>query len=306
MKQISFLWKSELRKCICISLMAALDAILAVILVYPNAFAPSSLLGVATMIQYLLGVRTGYQFLLVNLPLLFFAYFKLDRSHAVKAACYVGSFSAASLLLQAVLEAFELQGAVYTADSPEALFLVAIGYGAFEGLAYAAVISMGGSTGGTDILAVGINRYHPRFNTVWILFALKISIAVASYFVYGRQLLPVIVSVVCGFAGSVVSDGLLRGRETALKFEVITDCGEALAAELTQKLGHGCLCVFAGGMYEEQRNALLICVVSKRQKYDFERILAGYPHAFAYCHRVRYSSGAFERSSDMKRAANGL
>ncbi len=285
----------EWLKCLYIALVASLDAVLAVIFVYQNEFAPTSVLGVTTMIQYLLGFQTGYQYLIVNAPLLLFAYFKLTKSYAVKNAFYIVFFSTVSVLLQNIIAHFDLHRIEYVADSTEALFLVAIGYGAFEGVAYATTVILGGSTGGTDIVAAGVNRYKPRFNIVWILFALKVTIAGASYFVYGQRLLPVIVSIVCGFAGSIVSDTVLKGRETALKFEVITENAEELARELMDTLEHGCTCVRSSGMYENTQNCLLICVVNKRQRYDFEQIIAKYPNTFAYCCPVKCTYGYFDK-----------
>ncbi len=276
-------------------LLAWLDAAVAVLLVYPNPFAPSSILGVATMLQYLLGVQTGYQFLLINAPLLTLAFFKLNRFYAIKSAVYVISFSTASVLIQNIIAGLSLDRLVYVADSPDALFLVAIAYGIFEGAVYAVIVMLGGSTGGTDIIAASVNRYLPRFNTVWILFTIKVGISGMSYFVYGRRILPVTVSVVCGFAGSMISDTLLKGRETALKFEVITEHAEALSGELMQGLGHGCTCIPACGMYESRQNVLLICVVNKRQRYDFEAIIAKYPNTFAYCCSVKCTYGCFDK-----------
>ncbi len=285
----------EWLKYVIISLMASLDACLAVILVYQNEFAPTSLLGITTMIQYVFGFQTGYQFLIVNIPILTLAFFKLNRAYAVKNAFYVTSFSVVSVLVQNIIAAFDLHHIEYAATSTEALFLLAIAYGAFEGIAYSTVVILGGSTGGNDVLAAFMNKYKPRFNIVWILFTMKVLIAGASYFVYGRKILPVIVSVVCGFAGSMVSDTILKGRDTALKFEVIAEKPAELASELMQKLGHGVTCVQSTGMYQNTQNSLLICIVNKRQRYDFEQIIAGYKNTFAYCCPVKCTYGYFDK-----------
>ncbi len=295
MRSIRRMLQREWLSCLSVASVAAVDAVLAVIFVYQNEFAPADVLGVTTMIQYLLDVQIGYQYLMVNIPLLLFAYYKLNKSYAVKNAIYVVFFSAVSILFQTFIAHFDLHSIEYVADSSEALFLVAIGYGAFEGVAYAMAVVLGGATGGTDIVAAGVNRYKPRFHIVWILFSLKVVIAGASYFVYGKRLLPVIASIVCSFAGSVVGDTVLKGRETALKFEVITEEPEAVAREVMDTLGRGCTCVRSTGMYQNTQNCVLICVVNKRQRYDFEQIIAGHPNTFAYCCQVKCIYGDFDR-----------
>ena len=44
--------------------------------VFPNAFAPAGINGLATMLQYLLHVNIGYLSLLINLPLILLAWKK--------------------------------------------------------------------------------------------------------------------------------------------------------------------------------------------------------------------------------------
>ena len=46
--------------------------------VFPNAFAPAGINGLATMLQYLLHVSIGYLSLLINLPLILLAWKKVD------------------------------------------------------------------------------------------------------------------------------------------------------------------------------------------------------------------------------------
>ena len=43
--------------------------------VFPNQFAPAGINGVATMIQYSLGINVGYMSLLINIPLAALVFF---------------------------------------------------------------------------------------------------------------------------------------------------------------------------------------------------------------------------------------
>ena len=49
------------------------------VFVFPNAFAPAGINGLATMIQYLFHVSIGYMSLLINLPLIFLAWRHVDQ-----------------------------------------------------------------------------------------------------------------------------------------------------------------------------------------------------------------------------------
>ena len=57
--------------------------------VFPNAFAPAGINGFATIIQYLFHVSIGYLSLVINLPLIFLAWRKLDADFARKSLLFV-------------------------------------------------------------------------------------------------------------------------------------------------------------------------------------------------------------------------
>lgn len=274
---------------------AALDALVSVSLVYPNEFAPEGVYGAVTMAQYLLDFSAGYIFFMVNIPMVTVAFFRLDKRFAIKNLLYVIFFSATCPLLQYLIARFDIGWLEYRAASPESAVVLAICVGVFNGVAYATTVSVGGSTGGTDILAALLNKVKPSFNTVWIIFTANAGVALASYFVYGRRPFPVLMSVICSFAGGFVSDAILRGADSALKFEIITPTPDALATEIMRELKHGCTKLPAHGMYSNEQYHLLICVVNKRQRADFERIISRYDNTFAYCSRVRRTYGHFDR-----------
>ncbi len=278
-----------------IAVLALLDAVIATLLVYPNDFAPDGVQGVATILQALSGVSVGVFLLLINAPLLLFAFLKMKRMYAIRNLCYVLSFSLFSLICAALTETAWFGSLQFRAPNEEMLLLLAAAYGTFNGLVYATSILLGGATGGTDILAAIVTYYRREYSTVWVLFTIKATIAVSSYFVYGRRALPVIVSLTCSFLCTTVSDYILRGSATALKFEVITKNPRELSAELMRELGHGCTAIPSVGMYEGAERTLLLCLVNKRQRVDFELILEHYPDTFAYCYPVKSTYGYFDR-----------
>lgn len=280
---------------ILVSLIAAIDAWVSVIFVYPNSFAPAGVHGFTTMIQHALGFSAGYTFLLVNIPMLIAAFFLLSRSYSVKNLLYVVFFSGMCLVFQGLLSAFDLSRLEYHAVSPEGYAVLAVGIGAFNGIAYTLTVLLGGSTGGTDILAALINRRKPAFNTVWVLFTINVSVAVTSFFVYGREYLPVAVSILCALIGGSVSDSLLKGAGSALKFEIITPRPEELADRIMSQLQHGCTRIDAYGMYARKEYSMLVCVINPRQRTDLEAIIAGCDGTFAYCSPVKCTYGHFDR-----------
>ena len=198
--------------------------------VFPNAFAPAGINGLATMLQYLLHVNIGYLSLLINLPLVLLAWKKVDRDFARKTLVFVLVFSAVTL----VLGQMDLSAIAY--DSGSSAILGPVAAGVVSGAVYGWVIRQNGSTGGTDIVAAWVRKKHPEASLVWLIFSLNAAVAVLSFFVYGCQFEPVILCLIYCYLSSSISDTILKGGKSAMKFEVVTRQPEELSRQLMQQL----------------------------------------------------------------------
>ena len=271
--------------------MAGLALVMATsyaLFVFPNAFAPAGINGLATIVQYLFHISVGYLSLLINLPLILIAWKKLDANFAKKSLVFTLTFSAATLVLGHV----DLSGIAYAGGSSAILGPAAAGV--VSGAVYGLVIRLNGSTGGTDIVAAWVHKLHPEVSLVWMIFSLNASVAVLSFFVYGYQFEPVILCLLYCYLSSRISDGILKGGKVAMKFEIITRHPEELSAKLLQELRHGVTLIPAEGMYSKTPNYLLICVVNRHQVVQFQNVLRSFPDTFAYVSSVNETLGNFK------------
>ena len=275
---------------ICLSVVSALTY---EIFVYPNDFAPSGVAGISTMVQYLFDISVGYLTFLINLPMLIVAFFVLNRRYAIRNFVYLLSFSIASVVFRYMDVAST--NIIFKAEDGGGAILAAVAGGFFCGAIFSMTVKLGASTGGTDILAAFINKRYPEMDTVWIIFALNVVVAVISFFVYGFNYAAVILCIVYSFATGRVGDMLIKGPQSAAKFEVITPDPESLAKELIETLHHGCTIIPAKGAYSGEERSMLVCVVNRRQVVDFERIIAKYENTFAYVSTVNKTLGLFRR-----------
>ena len=83
-----------------IVLTAAVCALNYHLFVFPNQFAPSGINGIATMIQYKLGINVGYLSLLINIPLAAVVFFLVSKPLALRSMLYVAVFSVMLLVLK--------------------------------------------------------------------------------------------------------------------------------------------------------------------------------------------------------------
>lgn len=274
-----------------IVLSAAILSLSYYLFVYPNEFAPTGLPGFFTLLQYLFHLNVGYLTFVINVPLVIATYLLVGKEYAIKSALFTVVFSG----LLVVFEYVPLDRFVYYTENGTSTIMAPIAGGVVSGFCYGIAMRSGSSTGGTDLVAAIVNRYRPEYNMVWIIFTINAAVAACSYFVYGFQFEPVIMCLVYCFLTSQVSDMMLKGFKEAVKFEVITDHPQELAAAIRVRLYHGVTELPAKGSFTGKDKTLLICVVNKREIVKFQRIIQEFPGSFAYLSPVRETMGNFRR-----------
>ncbi len=283
--------KKIIPDCIIMGILGIVGAFNYALFIFPNNFAPAGINGIATMVQYLFDFSVGYMSLIVNIPLIIFAYLLLSKGYAVKTLVYVLVFSFAVIILKDM----DLSRFAFSTENGTSTVLAPVAAGTVNGAIYGVVIKLNSSTGGTDILASYISKKKPFFNFVWITFAINTAVAVASYFVYDFKFEPVVCCIIYSFITGQISDAMIKGGKQALKFEVITSNAEELSARLIKNLRHSVTVINAQGMYSRTEKQLLICVVNKHQIIDFKNIINEFPNTFAYVSSVSETVGNFKK-----------
>ena len=274
-----------------IVLAACVGALNYQLFVFPNQFAPSGLNGICTMIQHMFGISVGYMSLLVNIPLAIAVFFKVSRSLALRSMVYVGVFSVMLLLLDNA----DLSGIAY--DTASSAILGPLVAGIINGGIYAALVSAGAYSGGTDYIASLIHKYKPSVNFFWTVFGLNVTVALLSFFVYGYKIEPVLLCILYSFATSTVSDKVNKTGRSAVRFEIITNDPEGISKTIIERLRHSATLVPGKGMYHGKEVNLLICVVNRTQAAALSAIIRDHPGSFAIMSPVSEVMGNFQRVS---------
>lgn len=272
-----------------IALAACVGALNYQLFVFPNQFAPSGLNGICTMIQHMFGISVGYMSLLVNIPLAIAVFFKVSRSLALRSMVYVGVFSVMLLLLDNA----DLSGIAY--DTASSAILGPLVAGIINGGIYAALVSAGAYSGGTDYIASLIHKYKPSVNFFWTVFGLNVTVALLSFFVYGYKIEPVLLCILYSFATSTVSDKVNKTGRSAVRFEIITNDPEGISKTIIERLHHSATLIPGKGMYHGKETNLLICVVNRTQAAALSAIIRDHPGSFAVMSPVSEVMGNFKR-----------
>lgn len=268
-------------------------AIVVHMFVVPYDFAMSGFAGIAVIIQRATGnaFNAGYTLLILNFPLLVLSWIFIGKRFTAITGVSITISAVGMILMDYFADYFP------TYENGEAIFAAIIA-GVLGGIGFAMMIRIGGSTGGTDIFAILMQKKHPEAKLSWLAYAFNSAIVFSSIFVFKGEgalsfMTPVMMSLTEQFSYAMVSDVILTGEKSALKFEIITNRPEEFSQELITKLHRGVTSIQAKGMYSHDEHTMLICVIRKRQLGEFNNILKKFPDTFAYVVNTREVIGRF-------------
>ena len=273
-----------------VALLAALDYEL---FVFPNAFAPSGLNGICTMIQYVSGISVGYLSLLINIPLALIVFFKVSKPIAARSMVYVVVFSVGLLVLDQV----DLSDFVYSTANGTSHILGPLTAGLIMGYIYGILMKASAYTGGTDFVAAIIHNKNPEKSVYVLSFVMNALVAVASYFVYDFKMEPVLLCILYSFATSTMAERFLKNGRSAMRFEIVTNYPDEISREIINKLHHTATAFPAKGMYNGKEVDIVMCVVNNSQVGILSQIIKNYPHTFAIMSQVTEVMGNFRHYS---------
>ena len=274
-----------------IALVALVASVNYELFIFPNQFAPSGVNGICTMIQYVTGISVGYLSLLVNVPLAIWCYIEVSKPIALRSMVYVVTFSLGLLLLDHV----DLSPYAYVTENGTSKILGPLVAGVIQGYVYSLLVKASAYTGGTDFLSAIVHKRYPEKSVFGVSFSLNTVIAVASYFVYGNQMEPVILCILYTFMTTNVGERLMKSGRSAIAFEIITDYPDEISRDIIRDVHHTTTLIPGKGMYSGRETSVLLCVVNKTQIAAVNQIIRRYPKTFAIVNPVSEILGNFRK-----------
>ena len=272
--------------------MAALMALNYQIFILHNAFAPSGVNGLATMIQYLFDFSVGYFSLIMNIPLAIFCAIFVDKRFALRTMVFTLVFSGILLFLQ---NEVDMTPFIYHTDDGRSTLLAPVVSGTINGFIYGMTIRHGASTGGTDFIGEFVHKKHPSYSMTHVVFVANVVVASLSYFVYGYNIEPVALCIIYALLTTLVSDRCVHSGKQAWKVEMITAHPEEVTRAVIQELHHSTTIIQVEGGYSHQGKTMLVCVINRHQIVRMEEILSQFPDTFACVSMVSETVGNFRK-----------
>ena len=272
--------------------MAILMALNYQIFILHNAFAPSGVNGLATMIQYLFNFSVGYFSLIMNIPLAIACAIFVDKRFALRTMIFTVVFSVVLLFLQ---NEVDMTPFIYHTDDGRSTLLAPVVSGTINGFIYGMTIRHGASTGGTDFIGEFVHKKSPSYSMTHVVFALNVVIAGLSYFVYDYNIEPVALCVIYSLLSTVVADRCVHSGKQAWKVEMITAHPEEITQAVIHELHHSTTLMEVEGGYSHQGKTMLVCIINRHQIVRMEEILSRFPDTFACVSMVSETVGNFRK-----------
>ena len=221
----------------------------------PNGLASGGLTGLCTIIQYGLKIPVGITYPILNIILLVLGFLTLGKGFGFKTIYVIGLTS----VLFDVLPQFP-QLEVLMSEK----FLVALVGASMESIGIGLVLLRGGSTGGTDIIAMLINKYWPVSPGRVYLYS-DIFIISCLLFVPDKGLVDMIYAFVVMLGFSFGVDYVLLGNKSSVQILVFSSKYQEIADHIINEVHRGVTALQSVGWYSQKESKVLLIVARKYQ-----------------------------------------
>ena len=230
--------------------------------IMPHKFVLGGLTGIAVLVNYAFGLPVSVQVLVMNGILLMIAYKILGVEFLIKTIVGVASLS----IFIGMFESLDLPTIMM--DEPLMAGLIgAIVAGAGVGL----VMSVNGSTGGTDIVIMIINKF--RNVTPGRMMLLIDLVIVSSSFVLFRSVETIVYGLIIIAVVSTSVDWILNGIRQSVQFFIISQKYEEIADEINHHMHRGCTVLDGTGWYTQQPQKVLLVMAKRSESNSIFRMV---------------------------------
>lgn len=227
----------------------------------PAKITGGGITGVATLIFYATEIPVWIPYLIINAILILVSIKVLGKSFGIK-----------TIYSTAVLTVFfsVLQG-IITEPIVTENFMSSVLGGIMAGVGVGIVFSQGGSTGGTDIIAMMINKYRNISPGKIILYADVIIIS--SSFLIFKSIEKIVYGYVTMAVTAYAIDLVLTGAKRTVQLFIFSKMYEQIAEKIAVDMNRGITLIDGTGWYSKKESKILMVLVKKQESNSLLRIV---------------------------------
>ncbi|MBN2806174.1 MAG: YitT family protein [Prolixibacteraceae bacterium] len=209
--------------------------------------------GVGALVFFVTGIPAGLIYLAVNVILVTIAMIKLGASFGTKTLINM-------LIISILLTVFQK---MFTEPLIDDKFLSSVLGGISGGLGLGLVFSQGGSTGGTDIIAMLVTKYR-SISPGRVIMYCDVLIIAASWFVFHSAEI-LVYGYVSMWVVSYTLDAFLNGANQSTQIFIFSEKWDEIRDQIIHDHGRGVTILEGIGGYTDKPVKIVMTVVRKRE-----------------------------------------
>ena len=233
----------------------------------PHQISGSGVSGLGAIIFYASGIPMGYTYFALNIILMIVGLKVLGKGFGIKTIYGV--------ILAAVMLSI-LQPLIPTPVVQEKFMSALIG-GGLCGAGLGIIFTQGGSTGGTDIIALIITKYR-NISPGRIILLCDVFIIGSSYLILNdiessKRLETMVYGFVTMAVQAYTLDSILTGNRQSVQILIFSNHYDKIADMITEKMSRGVTIIDGKGWYSKETQKIIITLVRKHEASDVYRII---------------------------------
>ena len=227
----------------------------------PNGIASGGLTGACTILNFATGIPVYLSYIVVNTLLILIGTIVLGKGFGFKTLYAIG-LSTVGLDILAGMENLYL-----FFDNKLLLVVVAA---IIESIGITFILARGGSTGGTDIVALIVNKFWP-VSLGKVFLALDLFIIASVLLIPGKTVEDMVYGYVAMVIFSVFVDWVLLGRNSTWQIMVFSNKYKEIADTVIHDLNRGVTALDAQGWYSGESKKVLLILVRKPELHTITK-----------------------------------
>ena len=237
----------------------------------PNDMSAGGMMGLCTVIQYATGglIQAQYSYFVVNALLIIVAVAAMGIGFGFKT---IYSIAFSTLAMQLV------SGWTFLHCVPGEFFyvqetlLIPVIAGLCEAVGIGLVIKHGGSTGGTDIIALMINKYWPvPLGTAFLVS--DIAVCGLLLLLPEKNFSDMCYGLTEVFVFSVLIDWVVGGKKSSYQIMVFSERYEQIADYIIHSMDRGVTVMHAQGWYTKKEKNVLLILIGQKEFPALSRVI---------------------------------
>ena len=242
-----------------IAIGALLMAVGISLFLVPNELSTGGFSGISLITYYLFKFPLGTTMLILNIPLLIIAFFKIGKE----------------LFFRSIYGTVLLATFVDWLDRLKPLtqdrFLACIYGGILVGIGTAVILKLNGSTGGSDLLSYVIKEFRPQYRSSSLILIIDFIIITVNVFVFKTIEVGLYSTIAIYLMGKMI-DIIFEGANFAKVILIISPKYREIAKQIGDEVRRGSTGIVSRGMYTSEEKMTLLCVGSRTESYVIENI----------------------------------